>query len=889
MKKIFTLFIIALVFVGTFAPYISSAQDLISDLPPEDPRIVKLEQLKKEFYAKTTDKGVDQFGNKIYLDKINPEPSKPTTPLNNDPAVIKQWNDYYEAHNRNLVAAQILKVQTTTGNCNNQPDACIKVVEEGLKTIDDAAVARTHARNSNEYLARNDIGNARSETNYAGDATAGADAGFSGSDEASKAVDKAAAEAANSCLNSVGIPTNIPVCIKQILAWIAYIILYLMSWLVGLAGLLLDTSIQWSVLDMSKHVNETSAIGIGWTMLRDIGNMVFIFLLLYVAVKTILGLADGQTMRLIRNIIIIAILVNFSLFFTKVVIDASNVLSIGFYNKMISDSASTGGYTGVQSFSANFAKPLGITGIFDASSFAKNTAATQDFSYILVLGIGGSIMLFLVAFTFLYAAVLFIIRYVVLIFVMIFSAIAFIAWVMPEFRGQFVKWRTMLIGQALFAPLYMILIYLVMILANNMQFLGGATGNLADQLAGQSQLLAATQGATSAGSSTVDLIIKFFLIIGFLNVSTAMAKSFASQGSSRVSDLVRRGTGGLDRAINSARERAVRAGGAVTAAAAGAAGRNTVGRLGSFLSGGDSRAGAALRRGTTSKNIITRNLAKATLGGLQKSATTSYDIRNTAPGSILGEGGGEGGYEKKLRTQVDRVQERAKEFGGATPETLKRIADARSALKTSQQAYYAARKTKDVTAQEKALRDMRKASGDLARAEKSKSRDIRNQQVAYMTWLSTSRSKSTLLTKTARRYKVAAAEFLKKVGPESADDELKAKAADAAGAIKQALAATTPNVAEIRTIMRDMRDSEIARMDSEVFVKKDPATGVYTARPETIDNLRPSHLDSMKKELNNGEKSAIRDYINAQMATTAPSAEIRALNDYLQSNAGKTW
>ena len=61
---------------------------------------------------------------------------------------------------------------------------------------------------------------------------------------------------------------------------------------------------------------------------------IFILVLLYVAIQTILGLSH-ETKTVIINVIIMALLINFSMFFTKVVIDSSNILALVFYNKLI--------------------------------------------------------------------------------------------------------------------------------------------------------------------------------------------------------------------------------------------------------------------------------------------------------------------------------------------------------------------------------------------------------------------------------------------------------------------------------------------------------------------------------------------------------------------------
>ena len=61
-----------------------------------------------------------------------------------------------------------------------------------------------------------------------------------------------------------------------------------------------------------------------WVLLRDTANITFIFILLYAAIKQIV-MGEVAT-KTLKNIIIAAVLINFSLFITKVVIDVGNMI-----------------------------------------------------------------------------------------------------------------------------------------------------------------------------------------------------------------------------------------------------------------------------------------------------------------------------------------------------------------------------------------------------------------------------------------------------------------------------------------------------------------------------------------------------------------------------------
>src|SRR3990167_6826126 len=79
---------------------------------------------------------------------------------------------------------------------------------------------------------------------------------------------------------------------------------------------------------------KSTFIPTAWTVVRDLSNIFFILILLYIAIKIILDLGGSEAKKMIAKVIIIALLINFSMFFTKVVIDSSNILALIFYNKL---------------------------------------------------------------------------------------------------------------------------------------------------------------------------------------------------------------------------------------------------------------------------------------------------------------------------------------------------------------------------------------------------------------------------------------------------------------------------------------------------------------------------------------------------------------------------
>ncbi len=121
-------------------------------------------------------------------------------------------------------------------------------------------------------------------------------------------------------------------CIARILFYLVYVPT---SWALTLAGKLLNSTLAISL--SSKLYSSSSFIGYAWGIVRDFANIFFIFILLFIAVSLILGLEIGHAnpKKMLISVIIIAILLNFSMFFTKIIIDSSNILARLFYSQIV--------------------------------------------------------------------------------------------------------------------------------------------------------------------------------------------------------------------------------------------------------------------------------------------------------------------------------------------------------------------------------------------------------------------------------------------------------------------------------------------------------------------------------------------------------------------------
>ena len=432
---------------------------------------------------------------------------------------------------------------------------------------------------------------------------------------------------------------------------IGKIVLPLAGLLLWLSGAILNAAVQYSVVNMSDHLNQADAINNAWKVVRDIANIGFIFVLLYAAIETIVGKGkDNQ--KLIVNIVTVAVLINFSLFYTKFVIDASNVVAMTFYDAiapgvLVNDAALGGAVKDVVSvvnpFGTNTPNSPGIANSLMEPLRLQTIMQLSEGSYyfdgtkIVVVGIMGTIVTLIAAFVFFAAALMFIIRFVVLIFVLVLSPIAFVSFVLPKTDEYRKQWLDALLGQSFFAPVYFLLTWIVILVSRGL--FSENTAPLSNTFLG----FVGPDGVARPGDVTV--LLNFLIIITLLITSLVQAKKWASAGGSQVSALTNWATG---------------AAGGLTVGMAGRLSRNTVGRFGATV-GDSERLKAAAARGGVGGFV-----AKQTLGAGRWTSKQNFDVRGAGFAGSLDAGKAQkGGFDQTLKDKRKKEKEYADSLGAS--------------------------------------------------------------------------------------------------------------------------------------------------------------------------------------------------------------------------------
>ena len=250
-------------------------------------------------------------------------------------------------------------------------------------------------------------------------------------------------------------------------AQLAYIIWSVTALIARLTAHFLDFFIYYATNSSSYN---NSFVKQAWAAVRDVANIFFIIALLYVAIKTILGLNVTDNKKLIGSVIIVALIINFSLFTTQLVIDGSNILAKVFYNNIISKDASAKNADGtLQNSEAEAGGQKSISvGIIDKFNpqglVIQSVYDTNPYTFIFLTLLLIVVTLY-TAYIFLSVSLLFVARVVSLWLAMIFSPLAFASYTVPFDIPGFghKEWWSSLLENAVLAPLFIFFLYIIIL------------------------------------------------------------------------------------------------------------------------------------------------------------------------------------------------------------------------------------------------------------------------------------------------------------------------------------------------------------------------------------------------------------------------------------------
>lgn len=431
---------------------------------------------------------------------------------------------------------------------------------------------------------------------------------------------------------------------RVIWAGLGAALLQLSIWTLTVVGGLFNGLLDITVAQFSTKMYGVVKEGVesAWSVFRDVSNILIIGMFTFIAISMIIGNQTYGTKKLVANVLIVAVLINFSLLFSKLIVDASNFTAVVFYNAIEKNSgvgkiSSSGGVAvaetkagqaGAAGVSGAFINYIGIAGFGDAWNAVTKMQEKQDNGFLgFLYGLFAATLILALAAVLLYGAVLLVARAVLLVFLMMVSSLAFATHLIPKYSDSeygWSGWWNQLLRNAIFAPMLLMFLWATLTIAQKLKEVpgGGTLGSLL------------TNPDAPIGITT---LVHYGVVLGLLyasikiasSFSTGIAKNMAGKITSLATGAVLGGPGLLARAT-------------IGAGAARLGATSAVANLPRWAGGG------ALRT------------------GLFKLSTASFDMRGipgvgTAAGKAgfdIGKPRGEGGYIKSMDDRLAAIKKR---------------------------------------------------------------------------------------------------------------------------------------------------------------------------------------------------------------------------------------
>jgi hypothetical protein len=282
-----------------------------------------------------------------------------------------------------------------------------------------------------------------------------------------------------------------------------YAVFALIYWLTKIAATLLDTVIK---PEAFYALMSSPGVVTGWSTVRDIFNIIFIFALLFSAFCTIFQVSKYHIRNVILWVVLMALLVNFSFPISRFIVDASNITMYFLLKNGIETSDGT--------ISPLFAM---VTNFGDIAQNTMNKIGdgNQNKAFMLLVMIVFTFILFVTLFAF---AINFLIRLLVLMVLIILSPAGFALKAFPSTSHYADEWWSALFKYAFMGPLMAFFLYLTFSIFLSANAIDGS--EIESMLTGED-----TQAA-------VVVMVYYAIPVTFMWVGLIMSSKMGGMGSS---------------------------------------------------------------------------------------------------------------------------------------------------------------------------------------------------------------------------------------------------------------------------------------------------------------------------------------------------------------------
>ena len=278
--------------------------------------------------------------------------------------------------------------------------------------------------------------------------------------------------------------TDVPGSCKGSFAWIAC------PFINSISKFISDTAVN--IITPFLQVNAVSqattpGLYQAWQGIKNFSEVIFIVIFLVIIFSTVIGTGLDQysIKRMLPRVIAGAILVQFSFFFSGLIIDIGNILGSGVGDIITIATAGTPN-TGPNAGGILVNVPTVVGGIVAGTAIWASLP--------LVLPTLGIMLLSILAILFTFAA-----RYIIIAVLVCLSPLAFVAWILPNTERYFKQWYTTFIRLILMYPIIVGLLTL-----------GGRIGDI----------LGSSSQVTTSGAAGlfVDILKPFIVVVTFLAI-----------------------------------------------------------------------------------------------------------------------------------------------------------------------------------------------------------------------------------------------------------------------------------------------------------------------------------------------------------------------------------
>lgn len=277
------------------------------------------------------------------------------------------------------------------------------------------------------------------------------------------------------------------------------------------------------LLELAFSLEKFTTAGVvkmGWGLTRDLVNLFFVLVLLVIAFATILRIESYGAKQLLRNLIIVALLINFSLVICGAIIDSSQIVTHFFYDEVR-------GANGVGARIASALKIQKVSEINPEASAPEKIAAGLGGVFMMIFSILMGIILILAAALAVGIGAFFLISRMIALWILIILApIGWFCSILPGTKQYAKQWWNSFLKWVIFAPVYAFFVWLAVKIGEA----GAFTGIINQEM----ENIVATQGgwktAFSALLSAPSLVLQFFVILGFLYAGLIVAQKTGAYG-----------------------------------------------------------------------------------------------------------------------------------------------------------------------------------------------------------------------------------------------------------------------------------------------------------------------------------------------------------------------